>query len=304
MGVVRSLAAVVPVAFVFPGVLPTFDVGPIQAIFVNVTGVPSSDVDTSTEAASVKVTFRVYTLNTVRLHKTLVLKLGSAEAATAAFGTPVESVRVEPTLEPCAADGADDRCDPVADDEFSSEEAHYHFYFYDDERSEGAAVPLWEWPRASPNALTFKNNGLCDDGGGWGAGGTPAGHFYAIFGGPRCASHSLAMDTGNLSGCERQRFVSCGIGLDCTDCRRSASWRASLAGSARRQLEAVPADTMTLPSANSPSKLVAFFTELSKKAPRHVALPPAHEFWWRRFNQTTAKFAFATQRELDRALRA
>jgi hypothetical protein len=141
--------------------------------------------------------------------------------------------------------------------------------------------------------------------------GTPVGEFYSIFGGPNCASSALTMVTGRIEGCERQRFVSCEVGRDCSDCRRSASWRAGEDGTPTRRLlaeqaalPAAPAEpTLRLPSLRSARRLSAFFAELAAKRPRQLVLPPAYDFWWKRFNHSTAKFAYASQQEFDRALR-
>lgn len=93
-----------------------------------------------------------------------------------------------------------------------------------DETDDSQTIKVWEWPRTNPAAHFFRGNGFCEDGQAAINTSIPQGEYYIAFGSASCATMSVNLTTGLLTGCGKVELVPCASGTDCEDCGRSASF--------------------------------------------------------------------------------
>ena len=205
----------------------------LSSLLPTLVPVPASGVNVTLSGGSTLavVVFSVANDDLAPVREAVVATLGTPALASAALQIAVLDVAPVAYSEACAADGSDDACDDWSEAAWSSVEAEYAFYLYDETPDE-RQLKLWQWPRVDPTAGFFRESGFCDDGQN-STTGAPLGEYHLTFGGPACATSSVvATQTGSYGGCGRVAYTPCATGFDCADCGRAQS----VSGGGRRKL--------------------------------------------------------------------
>ena len=283
--IARSLSASLFFSVTLEAEIESFNLTTATAAISSATLVPLYNLDVTVSGGSVLLGVEMWGANLTLLRQQMQRGLDTATLSQA-LGASVSHISAPTEPAVCASDGSDEKCDEWSTAAWADDDSEYGFYLYDEVEDENL-LKFWEYPRTSPTADLFKNNGFCEDGSESLRGRLPGEYFIRFS--AHCATDSVTVLTGTYDNCGRVAYVPCVA--DCADCGRAASSQRR-----RRASLALPTSVRGFHEF-----LVNVHEGLANGTIAEARLPESHNFWLTRIHNRRLE-PFASRQEFQHAL--